>query len=122
MPAKRRTFHFILLLTQLGLEGCVAGDTQPKEQNSYQEFASEIPPCRLPTLSTDDVLAIAERALGEAYGGELEPPPNRRVRMFKCIYIYEQSIHLYDGKPMSLDAPDSTMGLWISRTGQYIFY
>jgi hypothetical protein len=112
-----RSFLAFILFFPL-LSSCVFSSA--REENRYRRFSAELPPCRLPSLSEEEVLEIAKRALGKHFSMEGMPEPNRRIREFRCIYIYEQSSIYFSGKPASLDVPDAKYMIFISRDGLYM--
>ncbi len=45
--------------------------------------------------------------------------PNRRVRAFNCVYIYEQSVLYRDGRPVPIDSIDGSAMIYIARDGSH---
>lgn len=96
------------------------GGSRVAVANRYAEFSSENPPCKSPPISVDEVIGVAKKALRGDFSPKGMAEPNRRVREFKCVYLYEQSAIYFNGIPASLDVPDATYKIYISRDGRYI--
>ena len=82
-----------MLVLYCALASC-AGPSQ------FERFVSEQPPCRLPALSKDEVLAIARKVLGNTYYEQ--PEPTRSVTEQGCVYKYRQYV-----ESQALDASDT---------------
>lgn len=98
------------LIAYLTLLGCAG-------MSEYERFVSEKPPCQLPPLSEEEVLAIAKSVLGEWYS--LQPEPHRRVVDLGCVYEYEQSLLSSHGKPDSLESLSPSASLLVKRDGSF---
>ena len=97
---------FLVILFAFSLLGCAS-------QNPYQHWVSEKPPCRLPPLGDEDVLAIARDTLGQIYS--LQPEPVRRITDHGCVYEYEQSLVSSNGKPDPLESLSPSASVLIRR-------
>lgn len=83
---------------------------------SFERFASDSPPCKLPPLTEKQVLAAALGTLGSSFlqvGGMPDRP--YRITTEKCVYLFEYSVLSHHGKWFSLDAIHGTGQLWVAR-------
>lgn len=115
MEATTRTAAVIVWTVLLFLTACAGPISSESSENKFDLFAAELPPCRLAPLSEGEVLAIAHDVLGETFQPKDLPEPQRRVREYRCVYIYEQSTLYFNGAPASIDAADAALRLWIAR-------
>ncbi len=96
---------------------------EPYGSSANANFASsirELPPCHLPPLTDTEILIVAQKVLGEDYSPPGLPEPLRRIRPFRCLYIYEQSAYYFKGTPAPVDGVDTTFELWIARDRTYL--
>lgn len=82
--------------------------------DAYTRFTGEVPPCRLPALTDQQVHdAVLKGRKSTQIAGLAEPI--WRVTEVKCVYRYEQSAFYYKGQPVPLNTVDGDDIVMVAR-------
>jgi hypothetical protein len=101
--------RFLAVALALIVLGCAG-------QDPFERFVSESPPCHLPPLTDEQVLAAALETLGGSFL-QVEGLPERpyRITSKECVYLFEYSILSHHDQWFSFDAIHGTGELWVAR-------